>query len=224
MRRPSGNRRPFSLCANGTGWQLLGFCADMAAVVSRENISADRSLSILRTLFGARFARDFAIELWDGTRIDAAEAPLFTLKINEPFALRAAFAPPLDLSPGRAFVEKWIDIEGDIEAAIQMMEGAIGDLPAARAAEDVRAAAAAAETAGRHRRRRASCSGKRHYEEARRGGDRISLRSADCVLSRVSGFAHGLFVRVLGRRRADARRGPSREDRSYAAQSAPAPG
>ncbi len=98
----------------------------MAAVVSREDISADRSLSILRTLFGPRFARDFAIELWDGTRIDAAEAPLFTLKINEPFALRAAFAPPLDLSPGRAFVEKWIDIEGDIEAAIQTMEGAIG--------------------------------------------------------------------------------------------------
>src|SRR5580698_2592666 len=101
----------------------------MAAVVSRENVSADRSLSILRTLFGARFARDFAIELWDGTRIDASEKPLFTLKINEPFALRAAFAPPLDLSPGRAFVEKWIDIDGDIEAAIQTMEGAIGAFP-----------------------------------------------------------------------------------------------
>jgi cyclopropane-fatty-acyl-phospholipid synthase len=101
----------------------------MAAVVSRENVSAERSLSILRTLFGARFARDFAIELWDGTRIDAAQAPLFTLKINEPFALRAAFAPPLDLSPGRAFVEKWIDIDGDIEAAIQTMERAIGAFP-----------------------------------------------------------------------------------------------
>src|ERR1700735_2134901 len=101
----------------------------MAAVVSRENVSAERSLSILRTLFGARFARDFAIELWDGTRIDAAQAPLFTLKINEPFAVRAASGPPLAPSPGRAFVEKWIDIDGDIEAAIQTMERAIGAFP-----------------------------------------------------------------------------------------------
>jgi cyclopropane-fatty-acyl-phospholipid synthase len=101
----------------------------MATVVSREGQSAERSLSILRTLFGKRFARDFAIELWDGTRIEALQTALFTLKINEPFGLRAAFAPPLDLSPGRAFVEKWIDIEGDIETAIQTLERAIGAFP-----------------------------------------------------------------------------------------------
>ena len=101
----------------------------MAAVVIRETVSADRTLSILRTLFGQRFARNFAIELWDGTRIDALESPLFTLKINEPFALRAAFAPPLDLSPGRAFVEKWIDIEGDIEACIDVLESSIEAFP-----------------------------------------------------------------------------------------------
>jgi len=83
----------------------------------------------MRALFGQRFARDFAIELWDGTRVEAAEAPRFTLKINQPFALRAAFAPPLDLNPGRAFVEKWIDIEGDIEAAIDAMESAVETFP-----------------------------------------------------------------------------------------------
>jgi len=101
----------------------------MAAVVSRENACADRSLSILQTLFGQRFARDFTVELWDGTRVDAAETPRFTLRINEPFALRAAFAPPLDLSPGRAFVEKWIDVEGDIESAIETMENAVENFP-----------------------------------------------------------------------------------------------
>ncbi len=101
----------------------------MAAVVSRENSSADRSLAILKTLFGPRYARDFAIELWDGTRVEALSTPRFTLRINEPFALRAAFAPPLDLSPGRAFVEKWIDIDGDIEESIEVMEGAIGSFP-----------------------------------------------------------------------------------------------
>jgi cyclopropane-fatty-acyl-phospholipid synthase len=101
----------------------------MAAVVSRDNSSADRSLAILRTLFGQRYARNFAVELWDGTRVEATESPQFTLRLNEPFALRAAFAPPLDLGPGRAFVEKWIDIDGDIEAAIQIMEGAIAVFP-----------------------------------------------------------------------------------------------
>jgi cyclopropane-fatty-acyl-phospholipid synthase len=100
----------------------------MAAVV-RENETAERSLSILRTLFGSRFARNFAIELWDGTRVEAIDTPRFTLKVNTPFALRAAFAPPLDLSPGRAFVEKWIDIEGDIEEAIDLMESVIASFP-----------------------------------------------------------------------------------------------
>jgi cyclopropane-fatty-acyl-phospholipid synthase len=101
----------------------------MAAVFTRENASAERSLAILQTLFGQRYARDFAIELWDGTRVEASGTPLFTLRINEPFALRAAFAPPLDLGPGRAFVEKWIDLDGDIEAAIQIMEGAMAVFP-----------------------------------------------------------------------------------------------
>ena len=62
-------------------------------------------------------------------RVDASQTPRFTLRINEPFALRAAFAPPLDLSPGRAFVEKWIDIDGDIESAIDVIETAIEHFP-----------------------------------------------------------------------------------------------
>jgi len=101
----------------------------MAAVVTSEHVGADRAISVLRTLFGARFAREFSVEFWDGTRIDASERSRFTLKVNEPFALRAAFAPPLDLSPGRAYVEKWIDVEGDVEASIEVMEGAIGQFP-----------------------------------------------------------------------------------------------
>ncbi|BDE08255.1 cyclopropane-fatty-acyl-phospholipid synthase [Vulcanimicrobium alpinum] len=69
------------------------------------------------------------MELWDGTRVPATENAHFTLFINEPFALRAAFAPPLDLSPGRAFVEKWIDIDGDIELVIDAIENALEILP-----------------------------------------------------------------------------------------------
>ena len=80
-------------------------------------------------MFGRQFAREFSVALWDGTRVDATERRRFTLKLNEPFALRAAFSPPFDLSPGRAFVEKWIDIEGDIEASIEVLEGALMRLP-----------------------------------------------------------------------------------------------
>ncbi len=87
--------------------------------------AARRSLQILQLIFGQRFLREFAIELWDGTRIQATEMERFTLHVNEPFALRAAFAPPLDLSPGRAYVEKWLDIDGDLEGAIAIIEGAI---------------------------------------------------------------------------------------------------
>jgi cyclopropane-fatty-acyl-phospholipid synthase len=94
----------------------------MAATVRTRVLPADRTIAILKAIFGQRFAGDFAVELWDGTRFESRRPARFTLKINTPFALRAAFAPPLDLSPGRAFVENWIDIEGDIEAAIDEME------------------------------------------------------------------------------------------------------
>jgi cyclopropane-fatty-acyl-phospholipid synthase len=73
-------------------------------------------------MFGKRFAVEFGVTFWDGTTIAPASQPIFTLHINEPFALRAAFTPPLDLSPGRAFAERWIDIEGDIERAIDEIE------------------------------------------------------------------------------------------------------
>jgi cyclopropane-fatty-acyl-phospholipid synthase len=97
----------------------------MSTTESRSTTFVDRSLAILRAMFGARFGLNFDVALWDGTTVRAQASPAFTLRINEPFALRAAFTPPLDLSPGRAFAEKWIDIEGDIERAIDEIETAM---------------------------------------------------------------------------------------------------
>jgi cyclopropane-fatty-acyl-phospholipid synthase len=88
-----------------------------------------RSIDILRSIFGAEYVRDFAVDFWEGTRIPAAETPRFTLAINVPFALRAALLPPLDLNPGRAFVEGWIAVEGDIEAAVDVFGRAFDQLP-----------------------------------------------------------------------------------------------
>jgi cyclopropane-fatty-acyl-phospholipid synthase len=91
-----------------------------------------RSIDLLRTLLDSAFARDFDLELWDGTRIPASNEARFTLAVNAPFALRAAFLPPIDLNPGRAYVEKWIDIRGDAEAAVDVLTTAIGSVPPLR--------------------------------------------------------------------------------------------
>ncbi len=73
---------------------------------------------MLRAIFGDAYAREFGIELWDGTRVPAAKAERFTLRVNAPGALRAAFTPPIDLSVGRAFGAGLLDVDGDLESAV----------------------------------------------------------------------------------------------------------
>jgi cyclopropane-fatty-acyl-phospholipid synthase len=79
----------------------------------------------LRCVFGNDYAREFAIRLWEGTYIPAEEQRLFTLCVNAPGALRAAFRPPVDLHAGRAFAAGLLDVEGDVEAAVEVMMGAM---------------------------------------------------------------------------------------------------
>lgn len=90
------------------------------ATVANER-SAQRSLDILNALFGDHLGRDVGVHLWDGTDVAPADAP-FVLNINEPYALRAALTPPLDVNPGKAFVEGWLDIAGNLELAIDSLE------------------------------------------------------------------------------------------------------
>jgi len=97
----------------------------MTTVLSDPSI--ERSRAVLETIFGARLGREVAVRLWDGSEIAAHDAP-FTLFVNEPYALRAAFTPPLDANPGRAFVEGWIDIAGDVEAALDTLERSVARL------------------------------------------------------------------------------------------------
>lgn len=89
---------------------------------------AATSVGVLRGIFADRFARSFAVQLWDGSRFGPDEAP-FTLMVNAPSALRAAFLPPIDLNPGRAFAAGLLDIEGDIVAAVDTIGLALGALP-----------------------------------------------------------------------------------------------
>ncbi|MDQ6930187.1 MAG: cyclopropane-fatty-acyl-phospholipid synthase family protein [Candidatus Eremiobacteraeota bacterium] len=77
--------------------------------------------AILQELFGAHFVENFAIEFWDGSRLPARNAEEFCLKITDPGALRLAFVPPIDLNAGRAFAAGLLDVEGDIEAAVDTL-------------------------------------------------------------------------------------------------------
>lgn len=93
---------------------------------------AQRTLAILRQLFGASFAADFSVALWDGTRIAATGSERFTFIVARPFGLRAALLPPVDLNPGRAFAEGWIDVEGSVEAAVDTLSASFESLSRAR--------------------------------------------------------------------------------------------
>ena len=61
--------------------------------------------------------------------ISAQDEQRFTLCVNHPGALRTAFKPPVDLNAGRAFAAGLLDVEGDVEAAIDTMM-AVMDRPA----------------------------------------------------------------------------------------------
>lgn len=82
------------------------------------------ALAALHALFGDAYAREFGIQLWDGTRVSGAEAERFVLRVNLPGALRAAFTPPLDLSAGRAFGAGLLDVEGNLEHAVDTLNRA----------------------------------------------------------------------------------------------------
>jgi cyclopropane-fatty-acyl-phospholipid synthase len=89
--------------------------------------SAVRSLEILNELFGEHLGREVGVHLWDGTRVAPPDAA-FVLNINAPYALRAALTPPLDVNPGKAFVEGWLDVVGNLEAAIDSIERSVARL------------------------------------------------------------------------------------------------
>ncbi|HTU82082.1 MAG TPA: cyclopropane-fatty-acyl-phospholipid synthase family protein [Candidatus Acidoferrales bacterium] len=83
------------------------------------------ALCALRELFGPAFVRNFAVRLWDGTYVEAREQPpRFVFAVNDPSALRAAIARPIDLAAGRAFAAGLISIEGDLEAAVDELYAA----------------------------------------------------------------------------------------------------
>ena len=85
--------------------------------------SRERAQAAVAALFGAPATRHFAVRYWDGTveQQVAADAPppAFTLVIRSPGALRRTFLTPSELRLGEAYVRGDIDIEGNLEAAVE---------------------------------------------------------------------------------------------------------
>ncbi len=90
--------------------------------------------AVLRMIFGEAYARNFSIALWDGTYVQAAGQGRFILRVNDPGALRSAFSPPVDLNAGRAFTAGLLDVDGDIEAAVEEMLDVVQRLSLAKLA------------------------------------------------------------------------------------------
>jgi cyclopropane-fatty-acyl-phospholipid synthase len=79
------------------------------------------AVALLRRLFGDDYARQFEVVLWDGTRVESSEARRFSLFVTSPGALRAAFTPPLDHSAGKAFGAGLLEVDGDLEHAVDTL-------------------------------------------------------------------------------------------------------
>lgn len=81
---------------------------------------ARTALAVLRRVFEDSYARGFGISLWEGTRVEPEGAARLVLRVNSPGALGAAFTPPSDLNAGRAFGAGLIDVDGDLEEAVDL--------------------------------------------------------------------------------------------------------
>lgn len=89
------------------------------------NIRATQAF--LEQLFPA--PRDFEVRLWDQSLLGFTSTPRFTLVLHSPGVLRRMLRPPVELSVAEAFIRGDFDIEGDIFAAVRVLQSASANLP-----------------------------------------------------------------------------------------------
>ncbi len=94
-------------------------------MLREDTATSSRTLALLEAVFGEGYLRDFDVRLWDGTvRPSKTARRDFVFCVNSPGALRNVFSPPVDLNAGTAFVDGSLDIEGDLCAALALMNAA----------------------------------------------------------------------------------------------------
>lgn len=84
---------------------------------------AERGLTFCEELLRGFHPRNFAIQLWDGSRLDAepGQFPCCTVVINHPDAMRRMLLPGNQAALGEAYAYGDVDIEGDVEALFSLV-------------------------------------------------------------------------------------------------------
>jgi cyclopropane-fatty-acyl-phospholipid synthase len=90
----------------------------MRAVVTDQAVGI--STRFLENVISGYDGSDFMVRFWDGTRWGNTRDPRFVLVLNHPGALRQMFSAASELSFGEALVKGDFDLEGDIEAALEL--------------------------------------------------------------------------------------------------------
>ncbi len=90
------------------------------ATVRSNPVTSDRESTFLRWIFPE--PRNYSIILWDQTKLPATTKEKFRIVIRSPGAVRRMFKPPLELSLGEAFIHKDFDLEGDLYAAMDLVD------------------------------------------------------------------------------------------------------
>lgn len=99
----------------------------MNTSVTSTHSVADRTVASTRNLLDWLFSRlgrrNFDVRLWNGETLPAESGEArFTLALSHPGALRRMFRLPVELSVGEAFIHGDFDIEGDIHAAVALID------------------------------------------------------------------------------------------------------
>src|SRR5215467_6039622 len=84
---------------------------------------AQRGMAVFEELLRDFHPRNFAVRLWDRSRLDAEEGrlPRCTLVINHPGAIRRMFLPGNQAALGEAYAYGDVDIEGDMEVLFPLL-------------------------------------------------------------------------------------------------------
>src|SRR5262249_7407476 len=103
-------------------WCIISGMAERAQAI-RDKDSA-RTMAAVQLLLSEYPLRDFAVELWDGTRLDPEPGQFcrFTWRINNPGALRALLRSDRQVALGEAYIFGDFDISGDILACFGLAE------------------------------------------------------------------------------------------------------
>jgi cyclopropane-fatty-acyl-phospholipid synthase len=98
----------------------------VAASASLCETPGQLSIEFLERLLRGYMARNFRVRLWDGSVWGQQQQSRFTLTLKHPGALRAMFLAPSELTLGEAYIYDDFDIEGDIEAALDLGDYLLG--------------------------------------------------------------------------------------------------